>query len=105
MKRVAWLVLLLLMEVGMAGTRNGEAGERPTPPAEVVDTAAPVVTVEVDPAYLVGFPIVVAVTLANTTEGTTWTSLPAFGLLSTSVPVQFTLIASDGRRSELPTAG
>lgn len=104
MKRLGWLVLLFL-EVCMAGTSVGDAGERrkPAPPAEIMDTAAPLVTVVADPEYLVGFPMVVAVTLTNTTEGTTWSDLPGFDLLSVTVPVQFTFVGPDGRRSELPT--
>lgn len=104
MKRLGWLILLLL-EVAMAGTRDGEAEDRggPAPPAEIMDTVAPQVTVEADPEYRVGFPMVVAVTLRNTTVGTTWSTLPAFDLLALSVPVQFTFVTASGRRIDLPT--
>jgi hypothetical protein len=65
---------------------------------------APSVFLEAFPEYLIGFPMVVAVTCWNKTEKSTFYNLPGCDLWETVSPVGFTFITDDGRKTVLPTA-
>jgi len=56
----------------------------------------PAITIEAAPRYLVGFPIVVAVTYDNRSKDTEFYDLPELGLLATQATLRARLDPPDG---------
>lgn len=74
-----------------------------TPSAEP-DLAAPPITLEVFPEYMIGFPMLVAITCENPTAKSTFYNLPEANIFTAPGPIEFIFTSPDGKRIVLPAA-
>lgn len=106
MKAATW-TLLLFLEACMAG--DGEsakktAGRGTQTGDDPPEAAAPPIELVAGPEYWLGFPMVVQVTVKNSTRTRSWYALPACRLLKAPGPVAFRFTGAAGQVVELAAA-
>src|SRR5262245_24901801 len=93
------VVLSCLWEGSMAN-RSVVSGNNSTAPDEV--EAAPPIRLEAFPEYLLGFPMLIAVTCENSSKKATYYNLPDCSMFRAPGPVELVFTAPDGESKVLP---